>query len=356
MRYNSLYWDDVEKVLNGIPNLKKIYQKSVLVTGATGMICSAVTDLLLYLNREQNANINIILAGRDADRLKNRFNEFILGRDYHFAYYDALVSDMPIVGLENVDYIIHGAGNAHPAAYATQPVETILANSVGLNVILQTAVQNNTKCLLFISSSEVYGNNSENRPYKENDYGFVDILNPRACYPCSKRLAETLCVAYGKEYGIGTVIVRPGHIYGPTMTAVDSRVASQFIRNALNGEPIVMKSAGAQQRSYCYVMDCATAILTTLLNGVSGTAYNISNPLSIATIRDFAGAVAKESGVEIFFENPSDMEKSGYNLMDNSALDSKKIEELGWRGYFDLMTGIHHTLSILSGLGNCETR
>ena len=348
MRYDSLYWDDVEKVLKGVPDLKKVYQKNVLVTGATGMICSAVTDLLLYLNREKNANINIILAGRDANRLKDRFNGFVIEEDYHFVYYDALVSDMPKIEQETVDYIIHGAGNAHPTAYAAQPVETILANSIGLNTMLRTAAQKNAKCLLYISSSEVYGNKSENRPYRENDYGFVDILNPRACYPCSKRLAETLCAAYGKEYGIGTVIVRPGHIYGPTMTATDSRAASQFIRNALHGESIVMKSAGSQQRSYCYVMDCASAILAALLNGSYGTAYNISNPLSIATIREFAEAVAKTSGVEISFENPSDMEKSGYNLMDNSTLDSKKIEELGWRGYFDLMTGIDHTLSILN--------
>lgn len=348
MRYDPLYWDDVEKVLSGIPNLQKLYQKSVLVTGATGMICSAVTDLLLYLNREQKAGINIILAGRNAGRLNDRFNGFSLERDYHFAYYDAITSCAPITGYGDIDYIICGAGNAHPAAYAAQPVETILANSVGLNAMLQTAVRQNAECLLYISSSEVYGNKSEDRPYKENDYGFVDILNPRACYPCSKRLAETLCAAYGKQYGIGTVIVRPGHIYGPTMTAADSRAASQFIRNALNGEPVVMKSAGSQRRSYCYVMDCASAILTALLNGSAGAAYNISAPLSVATIREFAEAVAKQAGVEILFENPSDMEKSGYNLMDDSALDSEKLEALGWRGYFDLTTGIGHTLSILN--------
>lgn len=348
MRYDSLYWDDIENVLRCIPNLKELYQKSILVTGATGMICSAVTDLLLYLNKEHKAGINIILAGRNADRTKKRFDGFVLERDYHFTYYDAISSSAPITEYGDIDYIICGAGNAHPAAYATQPVETILANSIGLNAMLQTAVRQNVKSLLYISSSEVYGNKSEDRPYKENDYGFVDILNPRACYPCSKRLAETLCAAYGKEYGIGTVIVRPGHIYGPTMTASDSRAASQFIRNALDGEPIVMKSAGTQQRSYCYVMDCASAILTALLSGAPGTAYNISNPQSLATIREFAEAAAEAADVEIRFENPSDMEKSGYNLMDNSTLDSEKLEQLGWRGCFDLMTGIRHTLSILN--------
>lgn len=117
------------------------------------------------------------------------------------------------------------------------------------------------KRLLYVSSSEVYGNKTGNQPYKEKDYGYVDILNQRACYPSAKRAAETLCTAYGQEYGLDTVIVRPGHIYGPTITETDSRASAQFTQNAIEGEDIVMKSAGMQMRSYCYVLDCAYPIL-----------------------------------------------------------------------------------------------
>lgn len=116
----------------------------------------------------------------------------------------------------------------------------------------------------------------------------MDILNQRASYPSAKRASETLCIAYGIEYGVDTVIVRPGHIYGPSITESDSRASAQFTRNVVAGKDIVMKSAGTQVRSYCYTLDCASAVLTVLLNGQTGNAYNISNKNSICTISDIA--------------------------------------------------------------------
>jgi nucleoside-diphosphate-sugar epimerase len=305
------------------------------------MICSAVAEVLLYLNREKSANIQIILAGRDKDRTKKRFYCFEEEKDYVFIQYDA-TSDNP----QNIkaDYIIHGASNADPSKFAKEPVETMLANIIGLNILLKSATSNNAKRLLYISSSEVYGRKEEKRPYKEEDYGFVDILNPRASYPSSKRAAETLCAAYSAEYGLDTVIVRPGHIYGPTITDSDSRASAQFTRKAKAGEDIVMKSAGSQLRSYCHTLDCASAIITILINGKKGEAYNISNPNSIVTIREMAEALAKAGNVNIVFENPSDIELNSYNLMDNSSLKSEKLEQLGWRAVYSITEGAQKTL------------
>ena len=220
----------------------------------------------------------------------------------------------------------------------------MLANIIGLNTLLKSATCNNAKRLLYISSSEVYGRKEEKRPYKEDDYGFVDILNPRASYPSSKRAAETLCAAYSAEYGLDTVIVRPGHIYGPTITDSDSRASAQFTRKAKAGENIVMKSAGSQLRSYCYTLDCASAIITILINGKKGEAYNISNPKSNVTIREMAEALSKAGKVNILFENPSDMELNSFNLMDNSSLKSEKLEQLGWQAVYGITEGALKTL------------
>ena len=341
INYCKEYWLDVQLVSKQIPNIKNLFGSTILITGATGMICSVVAEVLFYLNKEKSANIQIVLAGRNKDRMKERFYCFEEGKDYIFVQYDA-TSDIPLK--IKADYIIHGASNADPSKFAKEPVETMLANIIGLNTLLKSATDNNTKRLLYISSSEVYGRKEEKRPYKEDDYGYVDILNPRASYPSSKRAAETLCSAYSTEYGLDTVIVRPGHIYGPTITDSDSRASAQFTRKAKGGEDIVMKSAGSQLRSYCYTLDCASAILTVLINGKSEEAYNISNPYSIVTIREMAEAFAKSGNVNIVFENPSDIEQKSFNLMDNSSLESHKLESLGWEAKYDINRGARHTL------------
>ena len=345
VNYCEEYWQDVQLVSKQIPNIENLYGSSILITGATGMICSAVVEVLFFLNRERSANIQIFLAGRNKDKTKKRFYCFEEGKDYIFIQYDATSSKTINI---NADYIIHGASNADPGKFAIEPVETMLSNIIGLNTLLRSATNNNTKRLLYISSSEVYGRKEEKRPYKEDDYGFMDILNPRASYPSSKRAAETLCSAYLAEYGLDTVIVRPGHIYGPTITDSDSRASAQFTRKAKAGEGIVMKSAGTQLRSYCYTLDCASAILTVLLNGKKGEAYNISNPNSIVTIREMAEALAKVGNVNIVFENPSDAEQKSYNLMDNSSLESKKLEKLGWKPIFNLKSGMINNLKFFA--------
>ena len=342
VNYCEDYWLDVRLVSEQIPNIENLYGSSILITGATGMICSAVAEVLFYLNKEKSANIQIVLAGRNKDRMKERFHCFEEGKDYTFLRYDATSTASLNI---KVDFIIHGASNADPSKFAKEPVETMLANIIGLNTLLKSATSNNAKRLLYISSSEVYGRKEEKRPYKEDDYGFVDILNPRASYPSSKRAAETLCSAYSAEYGLDSVIVRPGHIYGPTITDSDSRASAQFTRKAKAGEDIIMKSAGSQLRSYCYTLDCASAILIVLINGKCGDAYNISNPNSVVTIREMAEALAKAGNVNIVFENPSDLEKKGYNLMENSSLESQKLESIGWKAMYNIIDGTKLTLT-----------
>lgn len=344
MRYCDEYWNDAALAASRVPGIEALDGKSILITGATGMICSCVVELLLYRNRFCNAGIRILLAGRSRERMAQRFSGFEEGKDYQFLFYDA-ASMEPFSFC--ADYVIHGASNASPAVYVKQPVETMMANVIGLNVLLSQAVKAGTKRVLYISSSEVYGRKEHPGAFRESDYGYVDLLNPRACYPSAKRAAETLCVSYGAEYRMDTVIVRPGHIYGPTITGSDDRASAQFTRNAVNGQNIIMKSAGTQLRSYCYTMDCASAILAVLFKGENGNAYNISNKSSVVSIRDIAEALARQAGTQVLFEDPSDVEKKGYNLMDNSSLDSTKLEKLGWSACFDLEAGVKRTIKYL---------
>ena len=342
MRYTQAYLDDLELALD-VPGIDRLRGSSVLVTGATGLIGSAVADLLFHLNARHSYGVEVTLAGRNAGRLSDRFAIWGEGA-YAFVPFDA---EAPAPMGRAFDYVIHCAGNAHPQAYATRPVETIVGTVWGAKELLDQLVTSGSGRLLFTSSSEVYGKKPEAVPYREDECHYVDILDPRSCYPNSKRLVETMCSAYADEYGVDFVAVRPGHIYGPTMTQSDSRAHAQFARDAAAGRDIVLKSAGNQLRSYCYSTDCATSVLCVLLNGVTCEAYNISNPDAVVTIRQLAEAFADAGGVNVVFETPDDVEVKGYNRMTCSALDSTKIESLGWKGAFDIEKGVSRTLAAL---------
>lgn len=344
LRYTEEYLNDLYEAEISHLDLKKLNQKNILVTGSGGLICSAVVDQLLAWNVMYKLGVNIFAAGRNEKRLAQRFSHWQEKDGLQYFQYDAT---LPFHTDVVFDYVIHGASNAAPAAYAAHPVETMLTNIIGSQNLLDDMSKKEKGRFLYISSSEVYGKKNTTAPYAEEDYGFVDLLNPRACYPSSKRAVETLCAAYRKEYGVDVVVVRPGHVYGPTMTDTDNRASSQFPRDVKAGKNIIMKSEGMQLRSYCYVLDCATAILTVLLNGENGEAYNISNKDSIVTIREMAEAFAKAGGQKVTFEVATDAEKASYNLMDNSSLTSYKLEELGWVGKYNMRNGAMKTINSL---------
>ena len=344
MTYTDNYLQDLVRVQAAVPGLERLDHSSVLITGAGGLICSALVDLLMGRNDTHHSGIQVYAAGRSPEKLRQRFARWAGREEFHVLAYDAA---QPIDCTVAFDYLIHGASPANPAAYQAQPVETMTANFLGTLNILRYAQDCGARRVLYVSSSEVYGKKEGSQPYHEREYGFLDLLNPRACYPSSKRAAETLCAAYAQEYGVEALIVRPGHVYGPTATAADNRASSQFPRDVKAGLDIIMKSPGSQLRSYCYVLDCASAMLAVLLNGEKGSAYNISNRHSVVTIRQMAQAFADAAGRKLVFENATDAEKQSYNLMDNSALQADSLERLGWYGLFDLEAGVRATLDAI---------
>ena len=344
MRYTDNYLKDLRDIQTSIPNLEKLKNMKVMITGGGGLIGSAVADFLFSLNDNEKYGIEVYVAGRNKQKIEKRFSASLQRKDFFYVPYEAAE---PVSLKHGVDYIIHAASPANPAAYSRQPVETMIANFQGVYHILNYAREFQVTRVVYVSSSEVYGKKNDGKPYCEDEYGFLDILNPRACYPSSKRAAETLCASFLQEYNVDSVIVRPGHVYGGTALPEDNRAATQFMYDVINDRNIIMKSAGLQMRSYCYVCDAVSSILTVMLNGEKGRSYNISNPDSICTIRELAECIAVTAGKKVEFAIPSEAEKKSYNMMDNSSLDSSMIEALGWKGLFDLPTGIAHSLEVL---------
>lgn len=344
--YKSKLWlSDLREAAESLPELKEMVGKSLMVTGCNGLICSAVVDVLIYWNETHDEKISILAAGRNENKIVERFAPYDKADWFTFVPYDA--TSMKNRLNRPCDYIIHGAGNGSPNKIVKEPVETMLSNFIGMKYLLDYAKDKGTKRVVYISSSEVYGKKEGNIPYRVGEYGYIDLLNSRNAYSVGKRASETLCVSYADEYGVESVIIRPGHIYGPTAVQSDNRVSSAWAYAGARGEDIIMKSDGFQIRSYCYCLDSATAILKVLLNGENIHAYNISNPNSIVDIRGMAEILAKSAGVRLRIKIPTEDEKRRFNPMSNSSLDGTELVRLGWKALFDAERGFSHTVKIL---------
>ena len=346
--YKSSYRDDLEFICHNSP-VSELEGKSVLIAGAGGLIASELTEALLWYNSRAKEKISVCAMMRNREKAEKRFAPHL--EDPFFSLLIGDVTEPVDEGDRRFDYVIHAACSAHPAAYAEDPTGVMRSNFIGTDNLLKLAVRCGSEAFLLISSSEVYGQDSSVSEWKEDMAGYTDPMNPRNCYGESKRAAETLCSSYSKQFGIRTVAVRPGHVYGPAMTGENTRADAQFFRKAAAGENIVMKSAGLQFRSYQYTADTISGILTCLLKGETMNAYNIANPASNVTIRDFAEAIAREAGVEIEFSEPGFREKSGYSLMSRSALNVDKLTALGWSPSIGLEEGVRRTLAVLKEKG-----
>ena len=344
--YKSNIWvSDLDRTIHSMPFLDRLAGKIVMLTGAGGLICSSAVDLLLRYNDTHAKQIYVIAAGRNPDKLKKRFAPYTASAFLSIIRYDATSVDNHLP--PKCDYIIHGAGNAYPAIISKEPVETMLSGLIGLSVLLEYSRNRKIERLVYISSGEVYGLIETNQPLGESDYGYIDLLNPRSSYSVGKRAAETLCTSYLSEYGVQSLTVRPCHVYGPTASASDNRVASAWAYSAARNEPIILKSDGRQTRSLCYCLDSAAALLSAMIYGQIGDAYNIAPAGSAISIRELAELISSQAGVEMVLKLPSQTERRGFNPMDNAVLDGKKLHNLGWCELFDIETGISHTIEIL---------
>ena len=169
----------------------------------------------------------------------------------------------------------------------------------------------------------------------------------RAGYPESKRCSEVLCQAYIKQKDMDIVIPRLTRSYGPTMLMSDTKAISQFIRKGIAGEDIVLKSAGTQYYSYTYVVDAVAGLLTVLLKGECGEAYNIADIESDIMLKDLAAIIAEMAGKEVVFELPDEVEAAGYSKATKARLDGSKLQALGWIAKYDIKSGIKRTIYIL---------
>ena len=334
---HPLYREDVQNVLT-VDGLDTLKGKSVLVTGATGLLGVHLIDVLMALG-----GVKVYAVGRSKAKAENRLGEYYANPLFKFVEQDVC---LPFDEDLHVDYIIPGASNTHPLAYSQYPVETIQINVKGAEHALNKAAECKAT-VLYPSTVEVYGNALGQDVFEEDYTGKLNLSTSRACYTESKRVSEALCQSYISERGVDVKIVRLSRIFGPTMLDSDSKASSQFIKKAVNNEDIVLKSKGEQFFSYSYVSDAVAAMLYIMLHGECGQAYNISNEKCNVHLRDFAQMCAEYNGRKVVFELPSETEQKGFSIATQAILDNSKLKSLGFKPKYEMKDAVHRTIEIL---------
>src|SRR3989344_2286919 len=270
----QIYQEDYEHILSHTIPLKKLANKTILITGANGFLPSYLIETLLYFNTKNAQKINIIGLARNKKKADERFKTYKNRTDLKIIIQDVA---LPIRIKEKVHFIVHAASQASPKYYHVDPAGTLKANVLGTYNLLEFSRSQPIDSFLFISAGEIYGIMQNKKSTTENDYGSVDPIQVRSCYAESKRIGETMCVSWNHQYNVPTKIVRLYHAYGPGIKLDDGRVFADFVANIVRNQNIVMKSDGEAVRSFAYIADVVAGFFTVLLKGKRAEAYNLAN-------------------------------------------------------------------------------
>lgn len=347
---HPLWREDIARALAADLPWEEFDGRTILVAGANGFLPASMIETLLALTSGVRApRVKIIALARSRENALRRFAAYLGHPSLSIRVAD-VCAPLDIDG--PIDMIVHAASQASPRFYGTDPVGTALPNVVGTNNLLDLARRKKSQRFLYFSSSEVYGAfDSRREPISEANFGALDPATARACYAESKRAGETLCVAYGAQYGIDNVIARPFHTYGPGMRLDDGRVFADFVRDVVEGRDIVLSSDGAAERAFCYIADATQAFFTLLLKGERLRAYNVGNALAVTSIRDLATTLVNlypERNLSARFAPP----RPGYipSIVGRSAPDTARLEALGWRPQTSVAEGFRRTIKIYSDI------
>lgn len=338
-------WDDVMKILESMTDsvlredVEKLAQSkiledlethaSILVTGATGLICSQLVWALACHSEHRQKDLRILALVRNEEKARAIFGSLIDAGTVRLCVGDVVE---PLKIEQQVDYIIHGASATNSRYFVERPVETIVTALKGTQNVLELARQKKVKKVVYLSSLEVYGTPDNTKKYiTEQDYGYIDPMQVRSSYSEGKRMAECMCASYVKEYGVPVVVARLSQTFGPGVDYQDGRVFAQFARCAIEKRDIVLHTQGNTLRTYCYLRDAINGLFCLMLRGEAGQAYNVTNMETAISIRDMAELVCKLSpGIRVNIDIPKDLAAFGYNPEMVIRLDSRKLQALGW--------------------------
>jgi UDP-glucuronate decarboxylase len=318
----------------------------VVVTGVGGFLGGHMARALLGLHRLRKVERPVRVEGwvRNPARAQSRLADVLADGNFSLREWD--LTRIAVPEGDAPDYLVHAASLASPRFFGTDPVGTLLPNTVGTAALLEWLRRSGAcKGFLFVSSSEVYGAVGGEGVLDESGYGQVDPASVRASYAESKRMGETMCVAWHHQHGIPAFIVRPFHTYGPGLQPDDGRVFADFAFNVARGENIAMNSDGSARRAYCYASDAVAGFLTVLLQGAPARPYNVANPageLSVLELAEMLTGLFPDKALRVDRRMPA----AGYMPSSYNRLvpDVSRLAALGWRAEVDPASGFRRMI------------
>lgn len=316
--------------------------KTILVTGATGLIGSNLVARLMLKNPAK-----VIVTGRNREKLQTTFIEFVGKENFQIVQHDAAQPFPNIV--KSIDYIFHAAGPMERGIVINKPVDIVKPNILGIINALdflkeQESLKRRKGRLIVFSSVTVYNNPGiEDYEALESNTSYTISLDaPTACYAESKRMSEVIAKSYVKQYGVDAVIARFSTVYGPTRN-IPETAFYEFIKKSLAGEDIIVNDAAVPRRDNIYVDDAISGLICVALKGETGETYNISSGGDLGNYAaiDEIAAVASEvagNGTIVRYNNLN-VRKRGGLILNNS-----KLKALGWKPCFGLKEGIRESL------------
>ncbi len=336
--------EDTRRILSADLPWERLAGKTVVVTGAAGMLAGYLVETCLAANGRLSAPCRVVGTVRDLDGARRRFAHHRDNPRLTLMAHD-VTTPLEIEG--PVDFIFHAASQATAKSFVTDPVGTVLANTLGTHHMLDLARRKASEGFLFFSSGEVYGPPLKPGPRREDDYGPLDPVSVRGCYGESKRLGETLCVAWSHQYGVPTSIVRISHTYGPGLRLDDGRVFSDFVADVVNRRDIVIKGDGLARRPFLYLADATEGYLTVLFKGETAVPYNLANDEARASIRELAdilvGAFPERKLKVIMASQPRPVAPSD-RPVHQAWPDTSRLRALGWTPRTGIAEGFKRTV------------
>lgn len=319
----------------------------ILITGGTGLIGSIIINALLYANRELKLNLQVVALVRNLKKAECLFGKYLKSQMPLYLVKGS-IENIPLIE-GKIDYVIHCACPTASDFFINKPVETIKTSVIGTINVLDFAKEKNAKGVVYLSSMEAYGEVGEEKPLSEDDFGYLNPTVIRNCYPEGKRMCESLCAAYAKEYGLRVMGIRLAQTFGPGVLLSDNRVFAMMARCAINMNDIILHTKGESKHSYLYTAEAASAIFIILSRGKSGEIYNAANPKTYCSIYEMGLVVAEQIACgKIKVRISGDKEKNKYPQTSYLNLNIKKIQKIGWEPYVDLVTMYKRMITTMS--------